>query len=105
MTSHNNHPHLIELLSKLLRFKLKTKEIDNNHSEYFLDPESVKSAYPMMVYNIDGEDVVNYQQITIYLLGCMQELYNQLYDTQNEVESLKEEIKKLKSIDSATPSD
>jgi len=34
----------------------------------------------------------------------MQELYNQLYDTQNEVDSLKEEIKKLKSTDSATPS-
>lgn len=99
------HPHLNELLSKVLKIKLDVKEIDNNHFEYLLDPESVKSAYPMMVYNINGEDVVNYQQVTIYLLGCIQELYNQLYDTQDELFDLKKKVSELSPRFAADPSD
>ena len=98
------HPHLTELLSKVLKMKLDVKEIDNNQFEYLLDPESVKSAYPMMVYNINGEEQVNYQQITLYLLGCVQELYNQLYDTQEDLQEVKRQLEKLTPSGTATPS-
>jgi len=99
------HPHLTELLSKVLKIKLDVKEIDNSQFEYLLDPESVKSAYPMMVYEIDGKEVVNTQQITLYLLGCVQELYNQLYNTQDELQKIKTQLEKLTPSGTTTPSD